>query len=445
MKFLDMLQTSANNLWKRKFRSILTIMGVVIGVASIVIMVSLGLGLSNSMMEQYASYGSITEIRVSMPYGSTPGELAGLDDSMVERFKDIEHVESVYPSLELAVLSTFGGYSGNVSLRGLPVEALKGLGFESIEGSLPTEDMDDLQFFYGKEVAMNYSNGSGNEYWYTGELPDIDFMNGPMFTVFDLDAYALSKSADSKTAPPKKFLIPTCGIQKADDKVESGSWYVYCDIDKLTVKLKQVFKKKPIPGQPLTKKGKPYPEIYYNTIFVNVDDLDNVLTVENIIKGMGYETYSNGEWVKSAQQSMQSVQFVLGGIGAVSLFVAAIGITNTMMMSIYERTKEIGVMKVLGCSLENIRMLFILEAAMIGFVGGLAGVGLSYAVSRIINYVSQGSDIMGYGETIGNISRIPLWLAGLSVIFAIIISMIAGFVPSQKAMRLSPLAAIRNE
>ena len=93
--------------------------------------------------------------------------------------------------------------------------------------------------------------------------------------------------------------------------------------------------------------------------------------------------------------SMGYVQAVLGGIGAVSLLVAAIGIANTMMMSIYERTKEIGVMKVLGCSLENIRTMFLIEAGVIGFVGGVVGVALSYGVSAIINYISAGSDILG--------------------------------------------------
>ena len=143
---------------------------------------------------------------------------------------------------------------------------------------------------------------------------------------------------------------------------------------------------------------------------------------------------------------MGYVRAVLGGIGAVSLFVAAIGITNTMMMSIYERTREIGVMKVLGCALENIRTMFLIEAGIIGFVGGAIGVILSYIISAVINYVAAGTDVMGMGlATDADLSRIPVWLALLSIVFAIIISMIAGFMPSQKAMKLSPLAAIRNE
>lgn len=107
------------------------------------------------------------------------------------------------------------------------------------------------------------------------------------------------------------------------------------------------------------------------------------------------------------------VQAVLGGIGAVSLFVAAIGIANTMMMSIYERTKEIGVIKVLGCSLRNIKQMFLLEAAFIGFIGGLVGNILSFLISFAINAIVASSGAMGVE---GNISYIPFWLAAASMI-----------------------------
>lgn len=150
---------------------------------------------------------------------------------------------------------------------------------------------------------------------------------------------------------------------------------------------------------------------------------------------------------------MRYVQAVLGGIGAVSLFVAAIGITNTMMMSIYERTKEIGVMKVLGCDLRNIRTLFLMEAGFIGFIGGVIGLMLSFIISFVINKISAsgGQDMMNVGivgvgsANSSGISYIPLWLVLLSLIFAILVGMVAGFFPARRAMKLSPLAAIRNE
>ena len=172
---------------------------------------------------------------------------------------------------------------------------------------------------------------------------------------------------------------------------------------------------------------------------MDVDSIENVTEVQNTINSMGYQASSNAEWVQATQAQYRNVQLVLGGIGAVSLLVAAIGITNTMMMSIYERTKEIGIMKVLGCDLRNIQMLFLLEAAYIGLIGGVVGLAFSYGISALINRVVQ-----SMGNTM-TLSYIPPWLALLSLVFAILVGMVSGFFPSLRAMRLSPLAAIRSE
>ena len=121
---------------------------------------------------------------------------------------------------------------------------------------------------------------------------------------------------------------------------------------------------------------------------------------------------------------------------------AAIGIANTMMMSIYERTKEIGVMKVIGCGLKNIRQMFLLEAAFIGLAGGIIGNILSFIISAVINTLLASSGAMGIS---GNISYIPVWLLLTSIGFAVLVGTAAGYFPAGRAMRLSPLAAIRNE
>ena len=162
--------------------------------------------------------------------------------------------------------------------------------------------------------------------------------------------------------------------------------------------------------------------------------------VTQMITAMGYQAYNDAEWIESEQQTLNMIEAVLGGIGAVSLLVAAIGITNTMMMSIYERTKEIGIMKVLGCDMRNIGALFLLEAGCIGFFGGVVGLILSYSMSGVINYLVANS-----GMGVDTISYIPFWLAGMALLFAILVGMIAGFFPARRAMKLSPLAAIHNE
>ena len=450
MKFLDLLRMSSSNLWKRKVRTILTVLGVVIGVASIVVMVSLALGLSRSLRAQYESYGSLTQIEVNEPWNdSSSEEVKRLDQALIDEILTLEHVESVYPVLDTQALAKYGSYEGYLQLQGMPKEAFADMNIKVGQGQLPGDD-SQLKFFYGCEVLRNFSNskGSSGNYWQTGVLPDIDLMNDPIFIIFDMDAYYNAGSTDENgqvRKPPKKYLIETCGVEETpgEDEWSQYGWYTFCDIDQLVIELKKIFKNKPIPGQPTTKTGKPYKEIFYNRLLVNVDSMNNVVEIQNYLKDSGYNTYSQAEWVESEQKTMGYIQAVLGGIGAVSLFVAAIGITNTMMMSIYERTKEIGVMKVLGCDLRNIGSLFLMEAGFIGFIGGVIGLILSFILSAVVNRVAA---TMSQNMTdMSGISYIPVWLVFLSLVFAVLVGMVAGFFPARRAMRLSPLAAIRNE
>ena len=466
MRILDLLRMSSSSLWKRKFRTVLTVLGVVIGTASIVVMISLGLGLNRATMEQIEQSGGLTTIQVMEGYGgssasggavsvmisgtsSSDDQVNRLDDSVVEMLKGLEHVESVVPILQVSAIGKYGPYEAYLNIQGMPAEGLKELNIQVGEGHLPT-DSSELEFFYGNQVAADFYNPKTYEYPYyeTGEYA-VDFMKDTVFIIFDQQAYYASQNQnqnpgqDSGTSvqPPKKYIIPTAGVEKPNDENtwSSYGYRVLCDLDALKTTLKRVFRNKAIPGQPTTSSGKPYKDIYYSEVDVNVDDIDHVKEVQELIQSMGYQTYSNAEWVQSTQQQYANIQAMLGGIGAVSLLVAAIGITNTMMMSIYERTKEIGVMKVLGCDMRNIQAMFLIEAAYIGFIGGVVGLGLSYGISAIINKAVAASGNMT------NLSYIPIWLAGAAVIFAVIIGMVAGFFPSRRAMKMSPLAAIRNE
>ena len=190
-----------------------------------------------------------------------------------------------------------------------------------------------------------------------------------------------------------------------------------------------------------------------STITVMADDIQNVTAVEDAIHELGYQTSSMAQMRESTEKEMATIELVLGGIGAVSLIVAAIGIINTMIMSVSERTKEIGVMKAVGCCVKDIRMLFLLESAAIGMLGGVVGSVLSYLISIIINLVAglknAGEETYSILETMftapTRISIIPLWLFLFGLTFSILIGLIAGFYPANKAVRISALEAMRNE
>lgn len=460
MKFPDLLIMSMNNLRRRKLRTVLTVLGVIIGTAAIVVMVSLGIGLNEMTMEQIASWGSLTTIEVysqssgggmqmmgaAMSSQNSESEPNYITDKVIDNFKRIPHVTGVSPVLNMNVVMRQGAYiSTYVQLKGVSQSYLEQL--ELAEGRLPQPG--ELGLVFGNGVIRDFTNAkTGKGYWDTGEMPDVDPMGKPMFVIFDMDAYYQSQGSGSSSdgtpvKPPKKYMIETTGMLAGGENGYSNySWYVFTDIDGLKAQLKKVFKKgTPIPGQPTNKKGKPLNELVYNSAEVFVDDMENVTQVQEQLAAMGYQVNSQMDFLESSRQQSNMVQAVLGGIGAVSLFVAAIGIANTMMMSIYERTKEIGVMKVLGCDMGNIRNMFLIESGFIGFMGGTIGVALSYGVSAIVNRFVNMSQSMGLS---GDLSRIPPWLSMAAIGFAVFVGMAAGFMPAVRAMKLSPLAAIRN-
>lgn len=445
MKFVDLLAMSLKNLSRRKLRTALTVLGVVIGTASIVVMVSLGIGLSELNRELISSYGSLTEITVNNPYnGDSTKDPFYLTDDVVKQMEKLPYVTGVYPMLQVDVLMQQGKYTSNVTLNGVPYEYLKKIPLG--QGTLSNSSDHELKLIYGNAIIQWFTDAKGNNtYWETGELPNVDFMGKPMFVIFDTDTYYQSQNGgEDAPKPPKKYLLKADGVVEGGvDDYNSYAYNVYTRLDLLETQLKRIFKKKAIPGQPTTKKGKPYRYFIYNSCSVNVDDIEHVGEVQKKLTDMGFQASSNADWMKQSEQQSNMIQAVLGGIGAVSLFVAAIGIANTMMMSIYERTKEIGIIKVLGCDMKVIRNMFLLESGFIGFMGGIVGLIFSAGISFAINHFLQiGQTMTGMS---GNISRIPLWLAAASVGFAVLMGMAAGFFPALRAMKLSPLAAIRNE
>ena len=364
-------------LFKRKLRTVLTVLGVVIGIASIVIMIALGEGMNRKSMEQIEKYGGLKTIIVSegdgssnnssadtaaITYGSSSKEKGALalklTDDTVNTIKNMEHVELVSPVLEFQCIIKSGQYEAQMyQCDAYTLEALRDMKWQFSEGGLPAEG-DPLEFIYGNFVLQQFQNSHTNQsYWDTQVLPDIDLMKDPMFTIFDTDAYEAASNTSSNEqqgadtaeksdsssvkTPPKKYIIPTAGVLygEGDDDYRDYSYNVYCDIEALKTEYKKIFRNKAIPGQPVRTNGTPYKQLYYSSIYVKVDDVNNVSTVQKNITDLGYRADSNSEWVEQTKEESRSMQAMLGGIGAVSLLVAAIGIANTMMMSIYERTK----------------------------------------------------------------------------------------------------------
>ena len=452
MKVLDLLKLSISNLKRRKLRTVLTVLGVLIGTASVVTMLSLGIGLDELNKESIAQSGSLKAIDVSVPYTrqndtSKKSEPLYIKDETIKSFSRLEHVEGVSPVLSTSVIVMQGPYMLREQIYGVGDDYMDEIQLES--GHLP-KDKKKLEFVYGNFVIRDFFHQKkpSESFYDTNKLPNIDYYK-PMFVIFDTDSFEKANAGgENAPKPPKKYIIETAGVVKGGasmdeyDNYNNYSYGIYCNIDALKVMLKKIYKNRLIPDQPTTKKGKPLKYLVYDSAKVYVDDMKNVIAVQKQITEMGYQAESQMEWIEQSKASTNMIQMVLGGIGAVSLFVASIGIANTMMMSIYERTKEIGIMKVLGCDMNRIRDMFLIESGAIGLIGGLTGVIFSFIISIVINALGVAASVSGVD---GDISRIPLWLVISAIIFAVIIGMLAGFFPSLRAMKLSPLTALRND
>lgn len=439
MKIKDMIVMCLSNLLKRKVRTLLTVMGVVIGTCAIVIMVSLGLGLQKTQEEALAQMGDLTVISI-YNYGTVTDQ--PLDDAMLQSFRELPKVAAVTPCYTPEQWGCFtiksGKYQYSGQIMGVDMNALSALGYTTDQGELPTDgDYEGVVLFGADAVYDFYNPKSRNGGWARyGEEPLVDVMEDKLELVINK-----TDGQSSKKLPTYKL---QCAAVLTSDwsKNPSPGWAVFMDIDYLK-KLEAEYNK--LNG---IKTDKSKVESYQNAV-VKVEDMKDVEAVEEIIKGYGFETNSMESIRKPMEEQARSQQMILGGLGAISLLVAALGITNTMIMSIYERTREIGVMKVLGCLVSNIRTMFLMEAGTIGFTGGVIGVGISYIISFIINTLSAGgggNDYFGMmGGGIGGSSIIPWWLVVGALIFSTLVGLVSGFSPANRAVKISALTAIRQE
>lgn len=439
MNNLDIVFMGIKNLWRRKLRTFLTVLGVIIGASSIIVMLSLGFGLSQAFEDQIAQWGSLTTINVQQGWSdpSMPGggkEDVSLDDAAVVSFKTLPNVVAVSPTLETYGSIINGRYVAGVPIRGIDPDVMEEFGFEAGEGRLLAAG-DELTVLFGSDMAQNFYDPK-SRVW---REPKINLMKDRMTMTLNPNY-----GWDDPNIPPsekvdyKEYKIKVAGVLAGGNWEHSyGVYMPLTEVQKLIKEKEKAENSRPVPGQPSNSQ--------YMRIDVKVDDMKNVKAVQDTIKTMGYEAYSLNDQLESMKETAGIIQLVLGGIGAISLLVAAIGITNTMVMSIYERTREIGIMKVIGASINDIKKLFLFESALIGLLGGIIGIGVSYLLSFAINqFGSVFGDMFGTGAGT-RISIIPIWLVFAALGFSALIGIISGYYPARRAMNLSAIEAIRTE
>ena len=465
MKWSDILREALSNLLRRKLRAFLTMLGVVIGTAAIVVTISLGYGAERTQLDQLSRTTNLRILSVSPQYtyfglygmeGGGGRSVTEINDRVIADIRRMEGVEAVTPIVYgwFDMTNSTGKYentSGSLTAV-YPADFRKMYELKSGHGF--TGNLNQMEFIMNEYNLMNFIDPKGREqrvdvwgYMQNGlplPLPDINWFNVPFKVTMRWlpdNAYELSDDPKPNT---KDFRASMVGILPAKFYTYAFDYDTLVDLNwarKTARENKELFGLA-FPNDALTK---------FTDVRVLAKSIDVVSDVKKKLDEYGLNTYSELQWLESFREQIRTMQGFLSFIGAVSMLVAALSIANTMMMSIYERTREIGVMKVLGCKLGNIRLLFLAEAGYIGLFGGglglLASYGVSYALNnvewlqRLVENIMSSNFFYGSESTA---SLIPAGLAWGTWAFVVGVALCSGLYPAYRAMRLSSLAAIRN-
>ncbi len=490
MKIADLLKLSTDNLRRRKGRTALTVIGVVVGTCAIVVMISLGIATNRRTDEMLATWSDLTQIQV-YSYSNNP-DTPALDDKMVEQFNEMPNVVAATPMYNFQNMdaTAFAGRKDRYSMYmwnavGMRADAIEAMGIELISGNYLTGQSmgkKKIPVLVGEDAAYEFQDTkkswrNPDRYRWKETDENGNVIKQPFFDITSEKlTMRMTYGYDDQGNPKSRdYELVVVGVMKSD-YAKDGSTGIIMDINDMK-RLEEEYKKLSkgsgggggstiIGGSGSGTKVEGYDRVY-----VKATDVNHVADVEDLIKEIGYETSSMSQYREDMQKQVASGQAMLGGLAAVSLLVAALNIANTMTMAIYERTKEIGVMKVLGCRLSKIRAMFLIESGSIGFLGGVAGCLLSVLISYVLNnfsvwmqaitswLMSMGVEVsmdimnldvgslfgMGGMGGVGNISDVPLWLLLVALAFATVVGLLSGIAPANRAVKISALEAIRHE
>jgi len=396
MRTIDAIRISGTHLRQTRTRSGLTILGVIIGIGAIVLLVSLGVGLQRIATGQLASFEMLTTINVLPKKGSDQT----LNQTRVEEFKKIDGVEMVSPVIELTARVRYKNASTGVVLDGLKREAEKVEGLDIVAGRIFNQEAAEVVL----SRALLKTLGQEDEAMILGERVK--------FKIISLKAAEEKKEVS-------EFEAEIVGI---DSEEKLSSAYI-----------------------PLVKAKEIRKNDIFDKVNLKVKDRKSIERVKEKIEKEGFSVSTLKDLIDRVDRIFLIFEIILALIGSIGLFVASLGIINTMTISLLERTHEVGVMKAVGASNRDIKRIFIWEAALIGFWGGFFGVLGGFLLGQLFNYALKVIIVLaGSQEKIVPFVT-PLFFALVILIFAVLIGIVTGLLPAKRAAKLSPMEALRVE
>jgi putative ABC transport system permease protein len=444
MKLLDIVRLIFGNLNRRKGRVALTAVGVVIGTAAVVILVSLAIGLQKNANEQLYGIGDLTQIQVSPAYGDGMAVYIGgggggsassgigpqapklLTNRALDDLRALPGVVAVIPRDYMmgGLTLKYHRLEAGANIIGIGTDDLGALGMEATQGGI---ELARGTVIIGPMVASNFYDPKQRPGQQAPAVPDLyDQQLTFVFIKWDLNGNEVRKTLTYRVTG---VLAETQG---------ESDWSIYMRLDELKVLNEWAM------GRRIN-----YNKDGYSLVIVKVDSVDQVLDVTDQITAMGFQAYTPQSFVQGINNFYLVLQVIFGGVGAIALLVAAIGIANTMAMAILERTREIGLMKAVGATNRDVLSIFLGEAAGIGFLGGLGGVLVGWLAGQGINvialvYMAQQSASQGGMPPSVAVST-PAWLPVFALVFATLIGLVSGLYPALRAATLVPVQALKYE
>ena len=481
MSFLDILHLALRNLRQAKLRATLTTMGVIVGVAVIVTMMSFGLGLQRNMLDRFKALDFFNEIQV---FGQGLSSLAGLDrssrgpegerrndrrsekaptrildDAGIKEIAAIPGVAYVEPSVNINVFVRANGKlrSSNIGGANIPNAATRFQHFAAgkmisspTAGEAVVSERFIKDFGYDKpadaigktlellappsENKKEEEEDAPNFFGIPLDDPGLDESNPDVETRTFVIAGVLGEIKEGVGQGGLRGLFPSAQIyiplQMAHD------WSVQHRTPMGQVALA------------LARRGGNLGEGQnegYEAAVVRVTDPKHLTEVRQKITELGFGSFSIVDEIDQIRTVFLIIDSVLGLLGGISLLVASFGIANTMIMSILERTREIGIMKAIGAEDREIKLIFFVEAAVIGVLGGILGVLIAWGIDGIANRLAYRFILKPQGASFIDFFSLPIYLSVGAILFALMVSILAALYPASRAARIDPVRALRHD
>ncbi len=449
MKINDILRLSVNSLTHRGLRSWLTILGIIIGVAAVVAMLSVGNGMTDSIESSMGGLGADI-LTVTAGYSQAEGSVGGFQD----RTRDIQ-VPSGGGSMGMGS-DSFNRFTQTDDPSSSDTD----------DSILTDEDIDAISFAEGVEAVSGIVSGRGELKYLSetvsvtiegveptawSEITTMDLYSGEYLSSDDMNGVVVGYSVaydmfDTNLTVNTQLKIESRTFKIVGILEQSGTGSF--GGDDRTVFMTLTSARNIIDDVDSNE---------YSSIEVKITDADYYEEISENIEGVLYTSRSVTEnsqdftvtsaaaMAETMTETMQTLSFFFIGIAAISLLVGAIGIANTMFMSVMERTRLIGILKSLGTRNSEIMKLFLAESGIIGFMGGLLGIFLGLILVGLIT--NMGISFMGMGPMAqsNTIAVVSPDLVLFALVFSTVIGIVSGLIPARTAAKLQVVEAMRSE